>query len=264
MLRKITKNIIAGRQSLQPLWARLNRLSLLGMNIGGGSSLIDQGEIWVIDYFGKTLPKGQPGIVFDVGSNAGYYAAEMLSRLGDRVKIYCFEPSKKTFELLEKKLEHFENKQLFNFGFGDKEGSATLYSDDEVSGLASLYNRRLDHLGIKMGHTEVIQVKTLDDFCRDSGIERVNFLKLDVEGHELKVLNGAQNLIHSNSIDFIQFEFGGCNVESRTFFRDFFYLLNSHYKIYRILKDGLALIEVYNEACEIFLYANYLAVSRKL
>ena len=139
-----------------------------------------------------------------------------------------------------------------------------MFSNEDGSGLASIYHRRLDHFGISMKHIEEIQLRTLDNFCGEMGIHHIDLLKLDVEGYELKVLMGAQHLINSNSIDFIQFEFGGCNIDSRTYFQDFFYLLNPHYKIYRILKDGLAFINNYKETCEIFITTNYLAISREL
>jgi len=171
---------------------------------------------------------------------------------------------KKTFEKLFNNLSKHSNAELFNFGFGDKEESNVLYSNAEGSGLASIYKRRLDHFSISMNQKEKICLKTLDNFCKDARIEHINLLKLDVEGHELKVLNGAKNLISSNSIDFIQFEFGGCNIDSRTYFQDFFYLLNPCYKIYRILKDGLYPIETYKETYEIFITTNYMAISRRL
>jgi hypothetical protein len=115
-----------------------------------------------------------------------------------------------------------------------------------------------------MRHTEEITLKKLDDFCDDKGIEYISLLKLDVEGHEFRVLKGAENLVSSSSIDLIQFEFGGCNIDSRTYFQDFFYLLNPCYKIYRILKDGIIAIEDYKETCEVFTTTNYLAISRKV
>lgn len=86
---------------------------------------------------------------------------------------------------------------------------------------------------------------------------------MDIEGYELKALTGALNLLNSRSIDFIQFEFGGCNIDSKKYFRDFYYLLNTNYKIYRILKNGIFQINHYNEMLEIFIgTANYLAISR--
>jgi hypothetical protein len=54
----------------------------------------------------------------------------------------------------------------------------------------------------------------------------------------------------------------GCNLDSRTFFRDFFYFLNEKYKIFRILKDGLYPINRYKETCELFMATNFLAEHR--
>lgn len=260
---KVVKYALGRIHVSQSSWEQLYTLSLEGMNIGGGSGVSDSGELWVMDYFGKYLANDKPAIVFDVGANIGSYSSAVISRLGKKVKLYCFEPSKKTFELLASNLTPYENVELFNFGFGNKVESVTLYSNAEGSGLASIYNRRLDHFGICMEQTEEIHLRTLDNFCTDMQIEHINLLKLDVEGNELNVLNGTQSLISSDSIDFIQFEFGGCNIDSKTYFQDFFYLLDPYYKIYRILKDGIAPIEQYKERYEIFTTTNYLAISRK-
>jgi len=83
-----------------------------------------------------------------------------------------------------------------------------------------------------------------------------------VEGHELKVLQGAFHLLSSQAIDYIQFEFGGANIDSKTFLQDFFYYLNPYYKIFRIVRDGLTPLEGYAERFEIFMYSNFLALSR--
>ncbi len=66
-------------------------------------------------------------------------------------------------------------------------------------------------------------------------------------------------MLGSGAVDFIQFEFGGCNIDSRTYFQDFYYLLNDRYKISRILKDGLYPISRYKEMYEAFTTTNYLA-----
>lgn len=66
-------------------------------------------------------------------------------------------------------------------------------------------------------------------------------------------------MLNDGIIDFIQFEFGGCNIDSRTYFQNFYYLLNTKYQIYRILKNGLYSIKKYRETQEIFVTTNYLA-----
>ena len=265
MVKNIIRNLLLGKGRLQPFWEKLHRLSLYGMNIGAGCSIDNSGELWLLKFLGKHLPSDRRSIVFDVGANVGRYAAAVVERLGNRVQVYCFEPSKRTYELLTANLSDFsESVKLFNFGFGDKKECATLYSNLEGSGLASVYKRRLDHFDISMKAQEKIRLLTLDDFCRDEGIRHVDLLKLDVEGHELKVLEGAQSLISSNSVSFIQFEFGGCNIDSRTYFQDFFYRLNPRYRIYRVLLNGLWPINTYRETDEIFRTTNYLAISRKI
>src|SRR5690606_3866529 len=104
-----------------------------------------------------------------------------------------------------------------------------------------------------------IEIRTIDQFCRDQNISNIDFLKLDIEGHEMAALRGASEMLNKNAIRFIQFEFGGCNIDSRTYFQDFWYLLHERYKIYRIVRDGLFHVERYSETYEIFRTINYLA-----
>jgi FkbM family methyltransferase len=54
---------------------------------------------------------------------------------------------------------------------------------------ASVYNRHLDHFGMQMDRQETVRLHCLDQLCLEEGIERIHFLKLAVEGHELKVLS---------------------------------------------------------------------------
>ena len=145
----------------------------------------------------------------------------------------------------------------------DSENSQLLYTNKDGSGLASVYKRKLDHFGISMDKSEEIKLSTLDIYCKMNDIDRINFLKIDIEGHELNALYGAIELIKNKKIDYIQFEFGGTNIDSKTYFRDFYYLLNDNYKIYRILKDGLFEIATYKETYEIFSAINYLAIKKQ-
>jgi len=110
---------------------------------------------------------------------------------------------------------------------------------------------------------EKVEMKTIDCFCEENNIKRIDFLKLDVEGNELKVLEGAKGIIKSGNVDFIQFEFGGCNIDSRTYFQDFYYLLYKDYDLYRILKDGLFHIDKYKEIYECFITTNFFAVRKE-
>lgn len=258
--RKKFRRFISGKKRFQPFFRKLHELSLAGLNFGGGDNVGNSGEKNVITYLRKHAASGSRPIVFDVGANAGIYTREVLSEFGDDAEVYCFEPLKKAFALLNKNIEGHPNIKTYNFGFGEKEGAVTIYANEASSPLASCFNRDIAHLGVDMGYAEEIPVRRLDIFCSENGISSIDLLKIDVEGGELGVLKGAGSLIGSGAIKLIQFEFGICNIDSRTFFKDFFFLLDPHYRIYRILKDGLEEVTSYSERDEIFLTTNYLAV----
>lgn len=135
---------------------------------------------------------------------------------------------------------------------------SVLYFDKEYSGLASLYNRQLDYFGIDFNMSEIVKIDTLDHYCEVNNIDIIDFLKMDIEGNELKALEGASNLLKEKRIINIQIEFGGCNIDSRTYFRDFWNLLHNDFTVYRILQNGLREIPRYGERLECFSTTNYL------
>ncbi|MBN2021086.1 MAG: FkbM family methyltransferase [Sedimentisphaerales bacterium] len=199
----------------------------------------------------------------------GNWSLQCIKQFQRSVRLYAFEPSKHTFDQLAENLSaangHLMGKVVFpfNIGLSDVAQTKMLYYDRELSGLASVYKRNLAHFTKSMDCQEQVSLVTLDDFCRQQRIERINFLKLDTEGHELNILKGAQKLIEASAIDFIQFEFGGCNIDYKTYFQDFFYCLAPKYKIYRVCRDGLRYITSYKEQYEIFITVNYLAEIRE-
>jgi FkbM family methyltransferase len=178
--------------------------------------------------------------------------------IGERADIHSFEPSSRIFAQLADRCRDVAH--LNNFGLSDRDVQLTLYTNPERSGLSSVYERKLDHIDLHLAPSETVQMHVLDDYRREQAIDRIDLLKLDVEGHELAVLRGAKETLDAGKVDFIQFEFGGCNIDSRTFFQDFYYLLVPRYRIYRILADGLWPIIRYDESLEAFTTTNYLAV----
>jgi FkbM family methyltransferase len=261
MINKILK-IIVGKKKYQKLFELLYQFSLQGMNVGGENNPAFSGEQYALAYINKKLYEAQNLIVFDVGANVGQYSILLNDVFGNRARIYSFEPSMLTFEKLKSNTSNLTNIYIQNFGFGEKYTKSILFSNDNESSLASLYKRNLNHFNITMNINEEIDLKTIDGFCYENEIQRINLLKLDIEGHEISSLNGASRIINSGNIDFIQFEFGGCNIDSKTYFQDFYYMLNDKYKIYRIVKDGLFEINQYKEMYEIFITTNFLAEKR--
>lgn len=201
-----------------------------------------------------------PLVIFDVGANKGQFAQAVLKIFDQNVTLYSFEPSVNTFCILKAALTDCTNFKIYNYGLGESNEELTLYMDKKASGEASIYKRQVS--GKTYEITETIKIITLDNFCVDNNINHIHYLKLDVEGHELSVLKGAKCTLSSCMIDWIQFEFGGCNIDSRTYFRDFFDLLSPNYNIYRLVRNGLVPINQYHETLEIFTTTNFIAMSK--
>ncbi len=226
------------------------------MNFGYGALVEKSGEVFAMNYIKGKL--NARAIIFDVGANTGDFADEILKTFNNNLTLHCFEPSHKTFEQLTSRIKN-SAVQFHNLGIGDVNGEKDLFSHSEFSGLSSVYDRRLGHHQLEMKKSETILMITIDDFCKKNHITQIDFLKLDIEGHELSALQGAGEMIKNGNIKFIQFEFGGTNIDSRTYFQDFWYLLYEKYHIYRIVKNGLRPVTKYNEGLEIFITINYLA-----
>ncbi len=263
---KILLSPLLGKRFFQRFFILLYRFALKGMNFGGGVDPKESGEDYVIKYVLEEL-SSEKLVIFDIGANRGSYTKLWLKNL-EYVKrealLHIFEPSEELFKNLNKEFEGNDKIKLNKRALSDKTGEAILYSDAPGSGLASLAKRDLSWTKTEMNVQENIITQTLDAYCREQGVLKINFLKLDVEGFEFAVLRGAKEMLENRAIEFIQFEFGGTDIDTRIFFKDFFNLLSGQFKLYRILKNGLHPVTAYSEFNEIFITTNYLAVRKEI
>ncbi len=255
-IKKLVR-LFLGKTYLQSFFELLYKISIKGMNFGD-SETSQSGEEWVLHYV-KNKITSRKVIIFDVGANQGQYATLATTIFKDKANIYSFEPGKTTFSILEKNTSAIPNIHRNNIALGKEVSDATLHYDQTGSGLASLYERKLDHININFSQNENVTVTTLDAFCGLQSINKIDFLKMDVEGNELDVLKGAHEMLKSKKITMLQFEFGGANIDSRTYFQDFYLLLENKYVMYRVLQNGLKKINQYSELQEIFTTVNYFA-----
>ncbi len=262
-LSRVAFGPFEGKRRYQKYFEKLNAVSRTGMNFGR-DEFGTNGELAVIGHvYESAAGDSDEAILFDVGANLGGYSSALLDQFSTaRAFVHAFEPSAQTYATLAERLQGRQNVAIHNFGFSDTNGDRTLYSSPGLSGLSSVYPRLLDHRNILMEGSESIHLRRLDDFCEEESIESIRFMKLDVEGHELDVLKGAERMRREGRIRSIQWEFGGCNIDSRTYFRDFFYLLNDQYRIFRVVKDGICPVTGYWESLEIFETVNYFAELR--
>lgn len=253
-----------GIRALQPLYEHLNVFSLLSMNVGSATFPFEEnGEINVMRMIRDHFNNARQVVIFDVGAHRGDYAEDLGRVFGDKANVYCFEPFKSHFTSLQTRFEKRPNFKPYQLGLSDKEEVANLY--DDAHSIPTMVSEVFDVVGGQPSSVETIKTARLDQFCQDHLVERINFLKLDIEGYELKVLQGAREMIAKGNIDFIQFEFGPPSIASRSFIHDFHKLLAPNYNLYRILRHGLFPLGEYHPKHEIFLsVTNYLAIRKPL
>jgi FkbM family methyltransferase len=220
------------------------------------------GEKFVISHILNDYIKSKNPVLFDVGANIGDYSRELKTEFPNS-HVYAFEPNVYTFKTACKNLESL-NINCFNVGFGSQEEEASIYTygNEKCSEHASLYKDVLLKFHKANDLIEMpFFITTVDKFCDKKNIDFIDFMKIDVEGHELEVLKGAKRMIAEKKISIIQFEFNVCNVISRVFLKDFYELLKG-YDIYRLDSDRLIPLFEYDFTNEIFKFQNFLAISQ--
>ena len=225
---------------------------------GYGASSIQQ-EVKLTQRFLRCDPK----LAVDVGGNIGEYTAE-LRRKNPCMEIHIFEPSQVNISKLRARFTDDALIHLVPTAVSENSGQAILFSDQLGSGLGSLSKRKLDHFSIEFNQKEAVKTIRFEEYWKSHLQSRIiDLVKIDVEGHELSVLNGFGEAIKVTRV--IQFEFGGCNIDTRTFFQDFWYFFK-HYEfdLYRITPFGTESIRRYDESEEAFRVTNYIAVNRCL
>lgn len=192
---------------------------------------------------------------FDVGANLGYYTLLASKRVGFRGHVHSFEPAPRQFEhlSLNVRINQATNIILNNVALADASGEREM--------LFSLgWNQGTHSFGATEGTTAkgFVKCRTIDEYVATNAIERIDALKVDVEGAELLVFQGAEKTIQSFEIPVIFFEacehharaVGNSTIELKR------YLRQLGYGIFRLNSDsGLERTEDTEEA-----FANLLAI----
>ena len=238
-------------------------LSQYLMGIGAGTSEGVSGEQVLVEKLRQRAREGAALTIFDVGANRGQFLSILRTGLGGvQYAVHAFEPGQAAFAALSQAAGGLPQVTLNNLGLGSRSGEVELYADRPGSTLASLSKRSMGHLGISFDHVEKIRLETLDSYCTRQEVHQIDLLKLDVEGHELEVLRGGQELFAGRRVGMVSFEFGGANLDSRTCLRDFFGFFHQAgmRSIYRLTPSGgLIALGGYREVYEQYRTTNYLA-----
>lgn len=147
---------------------------------------------------------------FDVGANVGQTAAAAREAFPS-ARIFSFEPHPATFQRLHSAIPASALFSAHHLAFSDKEGIATFYeyaTDGEGTNINSLVpNARFPTQRGYKANQITVPCSTIDDFCADNSVERIDVLKMDTEGSEMFVLKGAQETLRNGRVGLILTEY---------------------------------------------------------
>ncbi len=151
----------------------------------------------------KILFKG--AVVVDVGANIGIYSRFLSRYVGPKGVVHSFEPSPDNFKRLSAATRNLSNVRLTQAVIGERSGECKLYVSDKLN---------VDHRAYETDDSRrviPIEMIALDDYFKTG--QRVDLIKMDIQGYELHALRGAQRVLQENSDINLLLEFWPAGLE---------------------------------------------------
>lgn len=217
---------------------------------------------WMVQDIVRRAARDDRFTVLDVGAHLGEWSRRLLEECEAAndfdVVVYAFEPSAITYDRLVAELgDRFGSRFVpVQKAASDEDGTSTLYSAHDLAGSNSLHGRAGDTGDLT---AEQIDRCRLDEFCDHAGIGRIHLLKVDAEGHDMLVLEGAVGMLQTGSIEVVQFEYNFRWIGARRYLKDAFALAEQvGVKLGKVTPAGIEWYSRWDPELETYREGNYL------
>ncbi len=131
--------------------------------------------------------------VIDIGANIGYYTLLFAKWVGPTGKVYAFEPEPTNFQLLEKNVQanNYKNITIFQKAVSNKNDKLSFYISDESSAANQLFKPKKFSKIIEVDSVKLDECLSVD--------EKIDFIKIDIQGAEGTAIKGMNSLLNNNS-----------------------------------------------------------------
>jgi len=154
--------------------------------------------------------KGIPETIFDIGAHMGE-TVQYYRRLFPRSRIFAFEPNPELYRFCQQRFQEDKKVSIYRLAVAAENKQETMFinKDSATSSLKKSVDEAEKNWGravCQIVKTENVKVVTLDRFCGSIGVDVIHICKVDVQGHEIEVLRGAQGLLAQSQISLLQLE----------------------------------------------------------
>jgi len=160
----------------------------------------------------KSIIEKQNPTIFDIGAHHGE-SIESFNKYFNNPRIYSFEPFDESFEILSLKKSKISNTKIFNLGLSNFNGKGTFYSyvdpkNPNISATNSILQLNDGKFIPSYSENQIVECEfmKLDSFVEENNISYIDLLKIDVQGAEFKVIEGANNFLKDKKIGCVLIE----------------------------------------------------------
>jgi FkbM family methyltransferase len=196
--------------------------------------------------------------LFDVGAMVGDWTGAALEEIPN-ARVHCFEIASVHHQVLQRRWGSNMRVEVNDFGLGSHEGNVNVHYNPQFPSQTSVFE---NPYGV-MTHRAPARLMTGDLYLKKHGIDRVDLVKIDVEGYEDRVLQGFAESLEKRALRAIQFEYGLWNVLSRFLLKDAYDLLGEAGFLIGKIYPNFVDFRPYDLEFEDFRGANYLAVQEE-
>lgn len=216
-------------------------------------SMESNGELRVL----RIMSELQPTVIFDVGANRGEWS-QLVSEMSPSCAIHAFEIVPSTFAELLRSTRHLNNIVQIDHGLSNKEEMISISLGRDSSTATGCKIKGMQYHNEYYSNEIQCSVRKASDYMREKEIDFIDFVKIDVEGMDLKVIQGFEEALQN--VRALQFEYGIFNIASHDLLADFCRYLNEKgFVIGKIFPRHVVFFE-YHFHMENFHGSNYVAV----
>lgn len=256
-------NLIVRALGRERAW-RLGRSLYMSSRAEIGNDIAQNGEAALIRSaiaLHRREAPGRPFVAFDIGANLGEWTAEVAREAASiDWRAELFEPVDGSFARLVERFAGNPNIHCNQQAISSHVGEATMLVVGETSGTNSL-----NHFPGAEGSSVVVPLTTIDAHLQKIGVDAIDLVKIDVEGHDIEVLRASAPLLADARIGIVQFEYNWRWLASKGSLLEVFDLIrDTSYVMTRIYPDGPKAFDAWNAELDRYFEANYALIRRDI